>query len=605
MTIERLEEVRAVYGFCCELRSPGPDYRPWRAPDGWVTLYEAWFSMCHLWVPLPRLLTDYADRRGIALSQILQAGIRYMVAALLFGSEVGVNVDWRFFEEMTTVQRNNSIPDRNVNLDTYPEDYFENLQKLRSCGIQKWPDIHRQRVEAAINGITSASWRRENLQRERSIAMAPIQVNAPGFAARLKAKKSKKKDQQASASRSERSDHVQTVQMDAEVVPQHDANLDPVAEGEIETQVAEHDPVLDAQNQEESHQTEEESDKAARSARKKEKEEVAKAKARGKRKEPSAGEEMDGGQASGEEASKRAKVAPSGGDKVKEVDWSFSFEYPESSKPFVNNTDKCAELFGKIRGSTTEVPAGSDAAFKEMASFAFKVFYRELQSHEGPIHALASECRDSIEECPDCRSVAERNATIAQRRVAEDNWQTMKRKAEHLDAGVKELTEKIEAMRLENVDLVKNLQLVNEAKIQAEKSIAIEVACAKHHAQEKIETETTRIWADAAAKYSGHIDRLRTCVAQQEAIEQVNLDLVQARGTLECLDLLKEKEMSETELRAELESSKRDCEQKLENLSLTDLEEDDLPPPYTETPSGGSHYDGAEHREDFDCDAQS
>ncbi|XP_024013348.1 meiosis-specific protein ASY2-like, partial [Eutrema salsugineum] len=581
MTPERLEEMRALYGFRCKLRSPGPDDRPWLAPVGWVTLYEAWFSMCHLWVPLPRLLMEYADRRCIALSQILPAGIRYMVAALLFGSEVGVNVDWRVFL---------LCQDRNVNLDAYPEDYFENLQKLRSVGIQRWPDIHRRRVEAAINRITNASWRRENNLRERAIAMAPIQVNAPSLAARLKAKKSGSKDRGPSASRPARSDLV-PAQEEIEVDPQL------VAEDAVEAQSAE--------DQVEARQPDDEADEATQSeeaeaARLAEKKEVAEAKAKEKKKKTS-GDGDDGGQIGAEAASKRPRVDPPGNDKAKEIDWSFSFEYRESNEPFVNNVDKCVELFGMIRGSTSEVPPGTDGAFKDMASFAFK-FIASCNRARGQymrwLRNGAARLKDA--QAAGEKAVKERDAAIEERRVAEDNWQTMKRKAEQLDVGVKELTDKIEAMKQENLDLVNNLQIVNEAKIQVEKSIATEVVRAQRQADEKIEAETTRIWADAEAKYSGRIDRLRIWVAQQEAIEKVKLDLVQARGTLECLDLLKEQEMSEAELRAELESSKRDCEQKLENLSFTDLEEGDLPPPYPETPDGGTDRDDAEDEENHE-----
>ncbi|XP_024007226.1 meiosis-specific protein ASY2-like [Eutrema salsugineum] len=534
-----------------------------------------------------------------------------MVAALLFGSEVGVNVDWRFFEEMTTVQKNNSIPgtytikarkncslvypvnrtssweasffyakvdealvvdttrdfrselsnniDRNVQLEAFPENFHANLQKIRAVGIQHWPDIHRRRVEAAITRITNASWRRENLLRERALAMAPIQMNAPSLAARLKAKKSGSKDRGPSAPRPLRTDSV-PAQEEVEVVPEREANLESVAEGGVEAQSAE--------DQVETRQMDDEADEAMHS------EGVAKAKAKGKRKKPS-GDGDDGGQIGGEDASKRTKVDPAGDDKAKEIDWSFSFEYPESSEPFVNNVDKCAELFGMIRVSTSEVPAGTDGAFKDMASFAFK-FIENCNRARGQymrwLRNFAARLKSA--QAAGEKAVKEGDIAIEQRRVAKDNWQTMKRKAEQLDAGVKELTEKIEAMKQENLNLVNNLQLVNEAKIQVEKSIATE--------------------------YSGRIDRLRTRIAQQESIEQVKLDLVQARGTLECLDLLKEQEMSEVELRTELETSKLDCEQKLENLSLADLKEGDLPPPYPETPDGGSDHDDVEDQENHE-----
>ncbi|XP_024014494.1 meiosis-specific protein ASY2-like [Eutrema salsugineum] len=553
MTPERLEEMRALYGFHCELRSPGPDDRPWLAPVGWVTLYEASFSMRHLWVPLPRLLTDYADWRCIALSQILPAGIRYMVAALLFGSEVGVSVDWRFFEEMTTVQRNNSIPGtytikagKNCSL-IYPVNRTSNWEasffyaKVDESLVvdtarnfrNEWSQrIGRSLIETLtstlIRKITSRIFKSSDPLAFRggltfivgesrlpsiasqTVSSTPIQVNAPSLAARLKDKKSESKDRGPTASRPVRSDPVPS-QEEVEVDPQR------VAEVEVEAQSAE--------DQVEARQPDDEADEATQSAR-------------------------------------------------------------------AVRDDKGLYLRG---------PPGTDGAFKDMASFAFK-FIASCNCARGQymrwLRNGAARLKDA--QAAGEKAGKERDAAIEERRVAEDNWQTMKRKAEQLDVGVKELTDKIEAMKQENLDLVNNLQIINEAKIQVEKWIATEVVRAQRQADERIEAETTRIWADAEAKYSGRIDRLRIWVAQQEAIEKDKLDLVQARGTLECLDLLKEQEMSEAELRAELESSKRDCEQKLENLSFTDLEEGDLPPPYPETPDGGSDRDDAEDEENHE-----
>ncbi|XP_024007241.1 meiosis-specific protein ASY2-like [Eutrema salsugineum] len=611
MTVQRLEEFRSRYGFRGELMAPGPEDRPWLAPEGWVTLYEAWFSLCHLWFPPPRLLTDYVHRRGIAFSQILPAGIRFMVAALLFGSEAGVDVDWRFFEEMTNVQKNNSIPgtytikarkdcslvypvnrtpsweasffyakvdealvvdttrdfrsewsrsiDRNVQLEAFPEDYHENLQKIRAVGIQHWPDIHRRRVEAAITRITNASWRRENNLRERALAMAPIQVNAPSLAARLKAKNSGSKDRGPSASRLARTDPV-PAQGEIEVVPQRDVNLEAAAEGEVEAQSAE-DQVSTRQVDDGADETTRKEE--AEAARLAEKKKVAEAKAKSKKRK-SSGDGDDGGQVGAEAASKRPRVDPAGDDKAKEIDWSFKFEYPESSEPFVNNVDKCAELFRMIRGSTSEVPSGTDGAFKDMASFAFK-FIASCNRARGQymrwLRNGAARLKDA--QAAGEKAVKERDAAIEEQMVAEDNWQTMKRKAEQLDIGIKELTDKIEAMKQENLDLVNNLQIVNEAKIQVEKSIATEVVRAQRQADERIEAETPEF---------GRMPR-RSIPGQ---------------------------EMSEAELRAELESSKRDCEQKLENLSFTDLEEGDLPPAYPETPDGGSDRDDAEDEENHE-----
>ncbi|XP_024009734.1 meiosis-specific protein ASY2-like [Eutrema salsugineum] len=399
--------------------APGPEDRPWRALEGWVTLYEAWFSLCHLWVPLPRLLTDYVDRRCIAFSQILPAGIRFMVATLLFGSEVGVDVDWRFFEEMTTVQKNKSIPgtytikarkdcslvypvnrtssweasffyakvdealvvdttrdfrndwsssiERNVQLEAFPENFHVNIQ-IRAVGIQHWPDIHRRRVEAAITRITNASLRRENLLRERAIEMSPIQVNAPSLAARIRASRGSggNRNQQSSAQLGcltqttvrrgtdevevqqggdLAQDHAQTNEL--EVAVQEESQ--PVAEEADETERRARREAKKLKGKEKKKKEKEEAETArlAEEARQVEVNEAAAKEGTRKRSSEEAGVGDDR-----EEPGKRLQVGPSGDDKVPEVDWSFKFEYPESGAPFVNNADKCAELFGLIRGST-------------------------------------------------------------------------------------------------------------------------------------------------------------------------------------------------------------------------------------------------------------
>ncbi|KAG5388404.1 hypothetical protein IGI04_029945 [Brassica rapa subsp. trilocularis] len=72
--------------------------RPWSAPPGWVCLYSLYFLQSRLWFPLPRLLTSYAVKRDVAISQMSPAAIRNMVIALVLGAEVDVDVDVEFFK---------------------------------------------------------------------------------------------------------------------------------------------------------------------------------------------------------------------------------------------------------------------------------------------------------------------------------------------------------------------------------------------------------------------------------------------------------------------------------------------------------------------------
>ncbi|XP_024013146.1 meiosis-specific protein ASY2-like [Eutrema salsugineum] len=443
-----------------------------------------------------------------------------MVAALLFGSEAGVNVDWRFFEEMTNVQKNNSIPgtytikarkdcslvypvnrtpsweasfffakvdetlvvdtsrnfrnewsdsiDRKVQLGAFPENFHENIQKIRAIGIQHWPDIHRRRVEAAITRITNASWRRENQLRERAIAMSPIQVNAPSLAARLRANRSsggnKSRESPAQSDRPTQATAPQIVneveaRRDSDLVVDRAQTVEPEAEAQKEGQAVAEGPDETARR----------AKKEAKKLKRKEKK-----KKEGSRKRTS-GEVVAGGDR--EEPGKRSKVDSTGDGRAPEIDWSFKFDYPESGVPLVNNADKCAELFGLIKGSTSEVPAADDAVFKDMAGYAFKFIAscnRARGRYHRTIRAAATKLRNA--QSAGQRAVEERDAAIARRKSAEEKWQVEKRRAEQLEEGVKTLTDKIEELKVENQDLISNLQTVNEAKLQAEKVVASEVA---------------------------------------------------------------------------------------------------------------------------------
>ncbi|KAF3511017.1 hypothetical protein F2Q69_00004018 [Brassica cretica] len=74
------DTIKWVSANCCrngviEARIPGEDERPWTVPDGWLCVYDFWFTEYHLWFPLPRLLLAYCDEHLIALAQLTPAAI--------------------------------------------------------------------------------------------------------------------------------------------------------------------------------------------------------------------------------------------------------------------------------------------------------------------------------------------------------------------------------------------------------------------------------------------------------------------------------------------------------------------------------------------------
>ena len=59
---------------------PKEDQRPWSPPRGYQCIYESYFrNDMKLWFPIPRIVTAYAFRRGIALSQLMNGSLRLMV----------------------------------------------------------------------------------------------------------------------------------------------------------------------------------------------------------------------------------------------------------------------------------------------------------------------------------------------------------------------------------------------------------------------------------------------------------------------------------------------------------------------------------------------
>ncbi|KAF3611243.1 hypothetical protein DY000_02049579 [Brassica cretica] len=100
LTEEALRRMWKKCGFSREIeaRIPLKEERPWSAPPGWVCLYSLSFLQSHLWFPLPRLLTSYAAKRDVAISQMSPAAVRNMVIALVLGAEADVDVDAKFFE---------------------------------------------------------------------------------------------------------------------------------------------------------------------------------------------------------------------------------------------------------------------------------------------------------------------------------------------------------------------------------------------------------------------------------------------------------------------------------------------------------------------------
>ncbi|KAG7556296.1 hypothetical protein ISN44_As11g023450 [Arabidopsis suecica] len=84
-----------------EARVPDTFERPWTAPEGYICVYEKFFTECGLFFPLPKFLLEYASNRKMAFSQLSVAAIRNGIGLLRLGLRCGVKVTCAHYEETT------------------------------------------------------------------------------------------------------------------------------------------------------------------------------------------------------------------------------------------------------------------------------------------------------------------------------------------------------------------------------------------------------------------------------------------------------------------------------------------------------------------------
>ena len=81
---------------------PSAEQRPWSPPVGYQCVYESYFGdHTKLWFPIPQLVTYYAFRRDIAISQLLNGSLRIAVMLMVMAAEMDISMSVRVFEELT------------------------------------------------------------------------------------------------------------------------------------------------------------------------------------------------------------------------------------------------------------------------------------------------------------------------------------------------------------------------------------------------------------------------------------------------------------------------------------------------------------------------
>ncbi|KAL0886379.1 hypothetical protein Bca101_010362 [Brassica carinata] len=187
------EKIKWIQANCCrngviDVRIPEEDERPWTVPDGWICVYDFWFTEYHLWFPLPRLLLAYCDEHHIALSQLNPAAIRNMVAALFTASEIGVRMSLYLFEHMARITRcdktegvfymsmanrtrwNPYNGSRRLIGIPLASGEVECVEHFKATKARHWSKVRRSDVWHCIPFVDSASWRKMDLSEIPSLA---------------------------------------------------------------------------------------------------------------------------------------------------------------------------------------------------------------------------------------------------------------------------------------------------------------------------------------------------------------------------------------------------------------------------------------------------
>ncbi|XP_048609333.1 meiosis-specific protein ASY2-like [Brassica napus] len=190
---------------------PSTDQQPWSPPVGYQCVYESYFKdQTKLWFPIPRLITSYAFRRDIAISQLLNESLRIAVMLMVMAAEMDVSMSVRVFEELTFTKAEpngifsikmrasynvltghpNKTQDwqrayffiksdehafeeppgddyrvlwnqqlvRHPNTIAYPEKFFETAQLIATHSHLRWPDLSREWIRRQQARIARVDW---------------------------------------------------------------------------------------------------------------------------------------------------------------------------------------------------------------------------------------------------------------------------------------------------------------------------------------------------------------------------------------------------------------------------------------------------------------
>ncbi|XP_048605126.1 meiosis-specific protein ASY2-like [Brassica napus] len=152
---------------------PTKEQRPWSPPIGYQTIYESYFQDdTRCWFPIPRLITAYARRRDLAISQLLNGSLRLAVTLSVLAEQIDMPMSVRSFEEMTSItdmkDGTYSVKMRpNCNMcavghptsPVNPEDFLKSVRAVALLRIYRWSEITVEKICEFKDRIARREWR--------------------------------------------------------------------------------------------------------------------------------------------------------------------------------------------------------------------------------------------------------------------------------------------------------------------------------------------------------------------------------------------------------------------------------------------------------------
>ncbi|XP_024010344.1 uncharacterized protein At3g60930, chloroplastic-like [Eutrema salsugineum] len=250
-SLESLEALRHRFGIseAVEFVVPEKSDRADKPPENHFTLYEAFFELCFLWFPIPRVILEYLWKHGISIGQIMPRGLRHMIGILVRTFECGVDIELNHLLNLLEIRKapkgnrfyiSNKAKRRIIRcfLPPIPDDLFTVRDSLSARKVNWRKNFTLEKVEKAraiLAGVPVSSSSSSSLRdtRDKMVIIA--------------LREKKRREEEEAARQAAEAAHAQTeaipaqaeaVSAQAEAVPQPDP---PSREGDVMVQAAEGD----------------------------------------------------------------------------------------------------------------------------------------------------------------------------------------------------------------------------------------------------------------------------------------------------------------------------------------------------------------------------